>query len=97
MVRSTWPFSNSPNLGVITLEQVIQKSAPVLHVRHDADDGGWQFIGLDHPRMGDTMVVSLQKVVTIDPTLTELADLPLGWHAWRRGPTEPWVKEPIAS
>ncbi len=92
---SDWPFVSSPNLGVITLQQIVQDNAPVLHVCHDADDGAWQFVGLDVPAIGETTVVRLEKIVTIDPSLTELADLPRGWHAWRRLPTDPWVREPI--
>jgi hypothetical protein len=29
-------------------------------------------------------------MLTHDPTLVELVDLPLGWHAWRRTPVETW-------
>ncbi len=94
---SDWPFNNPPNHGVITLQQIMQQQSPILHVCHDADDGAWQFLNLDAPRVEDTVVVSLQKVVTIDPTLGELADLPVGWHAYRRDSTEPWVREELAA
>ena len=92
---SNWPFTNSPNLGVITLQQFVLQNAPILHVCHDADDGAWQFLGLENPSIGETTVVSLQKVVTLDPSITELADLPLGWHAWRRAASDPWNREPM--
>jgi hypothetical protein len=94
---SEWPFTSPPNLGVITLNDIVQESAPILQVSHDADDGAWQFLGSGAPNWEETTVVRLQKVVAIDPTLNELADLPLGWRAWRRAKSEPWVREPMAA
>ena len=29
-----------------------------------------------------------------DPSMRELADLPLGWRAARDGPGKPWYREP---
>lgn len=92
---SNWPFSKSPNVGVITLQEFVMQRAPILHVCHDADDGAWQFIGLDNPNVGDTTLVSLRKIVTLDPTITELADLPPGWHAWRHDASDPWERAPM--
>jgi len=92
---SDWPFSSKPNLGVVTLQEIVLRKVPILHVCHDADDGAWQFIGLDNPAVGETTLTSLQKVVALDPSLTELADLPLGWHAWRRAANDPWTRAPM--
>ena len=36
-----------------------------------------------HRREKDAAVVSLHNIVQLDPTVADLADLPLGWHAWR--------------
>ncbi len=33
------------------------------------------------------------QVVEVDPSLIELADLPLGWLAEREKPGDPWVRE----
>jgi hypothetical protein len=91
-----WPFKNPGKVGVIALHDVLLQRTPILHVCHDADDGAWQFLGLSSPMVGDTTVVSLEKLVSSDPTLDELGDLPLGWHAWRKEKTDPWTREPMA-
>jgi len=85
-----WPFSDPPNLAVITLKQIIEDGQPVLHVTRDSDDGGWQFLCLDAVHEEDARVVALGEMLLLDPTLAELVDLPLGWHAWRQMSTEPW-------
>lgn len=87
-----WPFDDAENLAVITLRQIMRGDQPVLHVTHDSDDGGWQFLGWDTPQAEDAMVVALSEVVELDPSLKELADLPLGWHAWRKSSTDPWQR-----
>jgi hypothetical protein len=87
-----WPFDDAKNLAVITLRQIMKDGQPILHVTHDSDDGGWQFLGWDTPRVEDAMVVAFSEVIRRDSSLKELADLPLGWHAWRRGPNDPWER-----
>jgi hypothetical protein len=32
--------------------------------------------------------------VAKDPSVLELADLPPGWHAWRRSRDAPWQRAP---
>jgi hypothetical protein len=44
--------------------------------------------------MQNVIVVSLRSVVALDPSLAELADLPLGWQAWRDQPTGQWNRAP---
>jgi hypothetical protein len=94
MVRVDWAFDQPRSCAVITLRQIMKGWQPVLHVTHDADDHGWQFLGWDGPSEEDAVVVCFEEVVNVDPTLLQLADLPPGWHAWRRSPQEPWLLEP---
>ncbi len=89
-----WPFSDPPNLVSITVRQVVHGGQPILHVVHDADDGGWQFLTGDAFEVADGMVVSLAGMVTRDRSLAELAGLPLGWKAWRSAPGAPWQRGP---
>jgi hypothetical protein len=42
--------------------------------------------------MDDAMIVALGEVYSLDPTIGELADLPLGWIAERTAVGEPWVR-----
>ncbi len=88
-----WPFSDPPNLAVITIKQIINQRVPILHVTHDRDDAGWQFLGWEQPREEDAVIVALQEIYDRDSTIGELADLPLGWHAWRRTQTQAWQRE----
>ena len=39
-----WPFADPPNTAVITTRPVLEQSAPILLVVHDAVDGTWQFL-----------------------------------------------------
>ena len=85
-----WPFEDSPNVAVITLRQILEGSAPILHVTHDEEDGGWQFLTGDPPDEADAKVVALSTIVRIDPSIVELADLPEGWVAVREATAAPW-------
>jgi hypothetical protein len=88
-----WPFDQPPNCAVISLRQIVVESAPILHVSHD-DDHGWQFLGLEDAREEDACVVSLANMIRLDPSIRDLADLPPGWHAWRRAVGAAWSREP---
>ena len=88
-----WPFEDSPNVAVITLRQILEGSAPILHVSHDEEDGGWQFLTGDTPAETDAKVVALSTIVRIDPSVVELADLPEGWVAVREAPDAPWKRQ----
>jgi hypothetical protein len=90
-----WKFDQAPNCAVFTLRQIIDGSIPVLHVSHDADDHGWQFLSLETPREEDAAIVGLSEILEMDPSLQELFDLPPGWRAWRRSIQDPWAREPV--
>ena len=85
-----WPFADPPNLAVITVRQFVHDGQPILLVLHDIDDGSWQFLTGEGFNEADGMVVSLQNMVSRDPSLAELCDLPLGWKAYRQLPGAPW-------
>jgi hypothetical protein len=40
-----WPFDQPRNCAVFTTRQVLEGAEPILHVTHDSDDHGWQFLG----------------------------------------------------
>ena len=82
------------NLAVITLRQILQHDVPVLYVSHDVDDGCWQFLDGQNPDLADAMVVGLATMFSHDPSLAELADLPIGWTASRQTPSSKWRRHP---
>jgi len=91
-LEKSWRFAEPENVAVITLQQIVNDGHPILHVTHDSDDGGWQFLGWDNAREEDVKVVALRTIVRLDPSVQELTDLPLGWHAWRRAVDQPWQR-----
>ena len=89
------PFvDDPPNVAVITTRGVVDGTDWIALASLDQDDGDWQFIGSEGPREDQAMVVSLRSVFERDSSIGELADLPLGWRAWRMGPDQPWQRGP---
>ena len=90
-----WPFDQPRNCAVFTTREVLEGDEPILHVTHDADDHGWQFIGLSAGSTENARTISLLEAVRMDSSVLELSKLPVGWHAWRHGEKEPWIREPL--
>lgn len=88
---SNWLFDDPPNLAVITTYHVFE-GAPILYVSHDEDDGGWQFLTGEIASEADAKVVSLKRIIYLDSSITELADLPLGWIATRSRVGDIWQR-----
>ena len=72
-----WPFADPKNVAVITMKSITMGDASIIHVTHDADDGMWQFLDGPTVREENASVVSLEEVSRIDPSIMELADLPV--------------------
>jgi len=85
-----WPFADAPNTATITTIHVLDGRLPICLVTHDSDDGMWQFLCGTSNDPADGRVVGLHRILELDPHLVELADLPLGWRAWREKPGTPW-------
>ena len=88
---TSWPFADAPNVAVFTSKKILTGDDWIYYVSHDEDDGAWQF----HPKSGpaaesDASVAGLKTILDLDPTVAEVADLPLGWCAWRERQESPW-------
>ena len=94
MMNDNWPFDQPKNCAVVTLRRIVFDGAPILHVTHDSADHGWQFLSLTDAPMEEGCVLCFEEIVHLDESVLELADLPPGWHAWRRSPSAPWIREP---
>jgi len=91
-----WPFDQPRNVAVITLKQITQRQVPILRITHDADDHGWQFLNPSiETSTSNASVVSLGQIVKLDPSVLDVANLPVGWVAWRTAVGEKWVREKI--
>jgi hypothetical protein len=80
-----------------TTRDIIGEGKPILLVTHDQDHGAWQFRTRKTvpPPKGD--IAALDEIIFRDPSVVELADLPLGWSAMRASMTWPWKRQPILS
>lgn len=90
---TSWPFADPPNVAVFTSKEILAGHDWIYYVGHDEDDGAWQF----HPRSGpasesDAAVAGLGTMLTLDPSIGQVADLPLGWCAWREEQTAAWQR-----
>ena len=92
-VPDNWPFEDPPNMAVITTRDILEGAA-ILLVSHDEVDGGWQFLPNRAVVDADARIVGLREIWMLDPTVGTLADLPLGWQAWRAAPGDPWQRGP---
>ena len=88
-----WPFSDPRNVLTFTVRQIVRDRHPILRVTHDSDDGAWQFLEWTTPNEEDAMILCLEEVAKLDPSIFELADLPLGWRATRRNASDTWHRE----
>jgi len=89
-----WLFEDPPNVAVVTTREVTEGQAPILFVSHDKEDGAWQFLTGGPAREDDARVVALRRIWLLDPSIGQLADLPMGWQASRTSPLDPWRRTP---
>jgi hypothetical protein len=87
-----WPFDQGPNTAAITVRAVLEGD-PILHVSHDEDDHGWQFLDGREVVVDEGRLISMAEALDRDPTLREVADLPPGWIASRENASAAWVRE----
>jgi len=90
-----WPFSDPPNALTITSVRVID-GLPILLVTHDVD-GDWQILCGTTNASDDGRVLCLGCAFQRDRSIGQLADLPLGWCAWRDELGAPWKRDLNAS
>jgi hypothetical protein len=88
-----WPFSDPPKVAVFASKKIFEHNGWIQTVTHSESHGTWQF----HPQGGtiesEAQVVSLRTIAQIDPSILSLADLPLGWCAWRSTREGQWNRD----
>lgn len=89
-----WQFDDQPNTAVLANRKIFLSGEWIAYVSHDSDDGCWQFHTNQSEALieTDAVLISLQSVVNLDPSIMALADLPLGWCAWRYSIEDVWKK-----
>jgi hypothetical protein len=91
-----WKFPDPPHTRVFISETVHNGTELVVFVSRDAEDGSWQFLGDSMSDGGGPVISCFHHPVDNDPSLIELADLPLGWYAERSKVGEPWIRKRIS-
>ena len=87
-----WPFDQPRNCAAFVTREVMDREEPILLVAHDIDDHGWQFIGSSDGTRDNARIILLANAVELDPSILEVTDLPVGWHAWRDAPGSAWIR-----
>ena len=90
-VQKDFPFYDPPNVATITCCHVMDGDRPILYVSHDADDGTWQFLCGEPHSNEEALVVALEEVFELDPSVGELKDMPLGCYATRENKESTWT------
>jgi hypothetical protein len=88
-----WKFPDPPHTRVFVPEAVSSGAEPVTYVSHDLEDGAWQFLGDSMSGGREPVLLCLHHAIDNDPTLIQIADLPVGWWAEGVKPGELWIKQ----
>ncbi len=88
----TWPFADPPDVSVQTCWRILRGEEWIHYVSHDGGDGAWQFQPHGYAPQSEAATVALREIVALDPTVGVLADLPVGWCAWRDRKGAPWQR-----
>ena len=83
MNSGKWLFDQGPRIVAITSIHVTENGSDIVLVIHYKDDRSWSFQSGAPFSQGDVRLVLMKRIVEIDPTVAEVADLPIGWAAKR--------------
>ncbi len=83
--RMRYLFQDARNTMVITTKEILRGECPIAVVFHDLDDGMWQFLDDGELSEDRAAIISLEEMTAIDDSVNDIADLPLGGIARRKG------------
>jgi hypothetical protein len=91
-------FKCSLSTAVYTTRAVVNQGKPITIVLHEMDDGNWKFLSKEDFDISreSLIMVSLQDILMIDPTLSEIAFLKEGNIAIRKFVGDEWKFNPIS-
>jgi len=87
-----WPFDQGPRVAALTTHQVLNHGLPILNVVHYSEDEDWAFTCGTTDADADARLIAMEEALQIDPTIAEIADLPIGWGASRTHIGGPWSR-----
>ncbi|HTU33641.1 MAG TPA: hypothetical protein VMF66_07550 [Candidatus Acidoferrum sp.] len=88
------PFPKHGHHKTFVCNHVFEKRKPILFVSRP--DGHWLFLcGAAHPNVASSFkLVGIAHLLQQDPSLEELADLPVDWDAERETAEGEWLRTP---
>ena len=93
-------FNISEDSMVVTSSYVTSGGMPILLVTHEYDEEDEEYIWQFHCGNGDyamerMQLVRLDTILNIDPSISTIANLAVGYQAKRTSPDENWRHSPI--
>ncbi len=85
-----YPFTNRPDLLVLTCMHALEGTADITMVCHHFNDNSWEFVCDGSHKDEDAILISIGELCDIDPTLHLLSDLPVGGCATRKSRIHAW-------
>jgi hypothetical protein len=82
-------FKESLQSAVFTSDYIISKKSSIVYIAHH-DDGTWEFWGNEIVTEREIRIVSLAQIIKIDPTVLEVADMPVEFNAIRESKNLNW-------
>lgn len=76
------------------MAEVLRHPSLLRRVVHDVM-GDWQFLDEEDVGHREPNLVCLADIVALEPSIAELADLPLGWCATRQSAQRAWDRKPM--
>ncbi len=90
-------FEQSGETAVFTCVHVMQEGDKILYVSHDAGGGDWQFLCERNDHLAEHgMMVALEEIILMEPTVLEIADMPTGCEAYREQVGGEWIIRRVA-
>jgi hypothetical protein len=90
-------FRCSLSSAVYSTRLVINQGKTITIVIHEIDDGNWKFLSKEDSEHSENklVMISLQEILMIDPTIAEISHLREGNLAVRRFVGDTWKISPI--
>ena len=84
-------FKEDLNTAIFTTRSILYKHEAIQFVFHHEEDGAWEFIGKGTYDEHDYIVISLEEIIKLDKSVLNIADLPLGFEAFRSNLKSEWI------
>jgi hypothetical protein len=77
--------------AVLTTKQISVKQAVVFYVYHHERDDMWEFLGNQEINEEDCVVVAIEEIISLDPSILQIGALSKGSYAYRESKSDFWT------